>query len=1060
MTPDSAAVNEDYAKRAVELGDKILSSVEHGWQGYYYESYELAKKYDLKFVFGAEAYWVDDRFSKDKTNSHIILLARNEAGRREINAILSEANLTGYFYKPRIDMNLILSLSPKNVVVTTACVGFWQYEDIEEKIKVLHDHFKDNFYLEVQYHNTDVQKQLNKRILRLHKSEDIRLIAGMDSHYIYPEQSIDRDYILEAKKIRYEDENGWYMDYPDDEEVIRRFKVQGILSDDEIKSAMDNTNITLDFDDIEFDKEIKLPVIPKYKDKTKEERNKIYSKLISKKFKEYTKDFSEEKYNEYYEGVKQEVDVYKNTGMCDYPLIDYEIIKRGVEMGGVITSTGRGSAPGFFTNTLCGFSKIDRFVSPIKLYPERFMSETRILQTHSLPDIDMNLGTPEIFEQAQVEVMGEGHAYPMVAFGTLKKKSAFKMYARAKNMDFELANTISKQIELYEKDYAHADDDMKDTIDIYDYVDKQYHEYIDQSSTYWGIIDNKKKAPCAFLLYDGDIKSEIGLIKCKSESTKKEYITTVIDGAIAEKYKFLKNDLLKVNTVLLTDLVYKRADMKPHSVTELSAAVTNDDKVWSIYANGYTVGINQCEQDSARKKIVRYKPHNISELAAFIAAIRPGFKSMYSSFESREPFSYGIKPFDDLIQTEEFPYSYILYQEQLMTTLNYAGFPMDQCYQIIKDIAKKHPEKVIPLKDSFLHGFKERILPDCKSEEEAEEMSQKVWKIVYDNTGYGFNSSHAYSMALDSLYGAWQKANLTYEFYETYMQFYSDEGEKDKVAEFKREMDEAFGIKESDFRWGIDHRKFKADKANRVIIPSLTSLKGLSQKCADKLYEISQKKQYNNFAELWIDLNKASYINKSHIEKLAKINYFEEFGNINKILKFIDIAQELSDRNQFNKAKDKDIILKYSKYINENTCTETASLLKNFDSKKALVEIWNDIKQSDLKDISVTTRLNFEFEILGYIKTILNVKPSYAYVLDVNAKHKNKMVKIYRLNNGEIESYKIKEKAFNSNPVEPQMIIKTLEYGNEKKWWKDTDGEWIRLDETEPILYKWSVVQC
>ena len=323
--------------------------------------------------------------------------------------------------------------------------------------------------------------------------------------------------------------------------------------------------------------------------------------------------------------------------------------------------------------------------------------------------------------------MGEGHAYPMIAFGTVKKKSAFKMYARAKGMDFELANNISKQIELYEKDLAHAADDDKDQIDIYDYVDKEYHEYIDQSKRYWGIIDQKKKAPCAFLLYDGDIKSEIGLIKCKSESTKKEYITTVIDGAIAEKYKFLKNDLLKVNTVLLTDLVYKRTGISPHTVTELSELVANDNKVWNIYGNGYTVGVNQCEQESTKKKIVKYKPHNISELAAFIAGIRPGFKSMYELFESRQPFSYGIKPFDDLIQTEEFPYSFILYQEQLMTTLNYAGFPMDQCYQIIKDIAKKHPEKVLPLKQDFLIGFKEKILPDCQNEEEAEEMSQRVW---------------------------------------------------------------------------------------------------------------------------------------------------------------------------------------------------------------------------------------------------------------------------------------------------------------------------------------------
>lgn len=154
----------------------------------------------------------------------------------------------------------------------------------------------------------------------------------------------------------------------------------------------------------------------------------------------------------------------------------------------------------------------------------------------------MNLGTPEIFEEVQKEVLGEDHAYPMIAFGTLKKKSAFKLYARAENLDFELANEVSKQIKKYESALKYAEDDEKDSIDIYDFVDEKYKTYIDRSKKYWGVIDNKKRASCAFLLYQGSIREEIGLIKCKSETTNKEYITTVIDGAVAERYKFLKND--------------------------------------------------------------------------------------------------------------------------------------------------------------------------------------------------------------------------------------------------------------------------------------------------------------------------------------------------------------------------------------------------------------------------------------------------------------------------------------------------------------------------------------
>lgn len=891
---DSAAVNEDYAKRAVELGHKVISSVEHGWQGYYFETYELAKKYDLKFIFGAEAYWVKNRLEKDRTNGHIIMLAKNENGRRAINSILSTANEDGYYFRPRVDVELLLSLPADDVMITTACIAFWHYDDIEDILVQLHNHFKKNLFLEIQYHDTEPQAKLNQRILALSEKYGIEMIVGMDSHYIYPEQSKERDYILAAKNIHYEDEDGWFMDYPDDETTMNRFLKQGVFTKDQIQRAMDNTDLLLEFEDYAIDnrifsKDIKLPslydgqhtidgvLLPKL---DQEQRNKEYSKLISKLFKAYVKDVDESQHDEYFDGVKNEVQVIKDTNMSDYFLIDYYMVKRALEKGGVLTDSGRGSSVGYFTNTLLGFSKVDRFQSPIKLYPERFISKSRILETKSLPDIDLNWGTPDIAAEAQEEILGKDHAYPMIAFGTCKKKSAFKLYARSQNMDFDLANTISGQIEKYDDALKYADDDEKDEIDIYDYVDEEYHSYIDASKKYQGIIMDKKKAPCAYLLYDGSIREEIGLIKCKSETTKKEYMTAVIDGAIAENYKFLKNDILKVDVVLLIDLIYKRIGLKHHTVNELMELVKNDQAVWDIYANGYTMGVNQVEKASTTRKSMKYKPRNVSELSAFIAAIRPAFKSMYSKLENREDFSYGIPAFDKILQTEELPQSFILYQEQTMNTLNYAGFPIDECYGIIKAIAKKHPEKVKPLKERFITGFKDKIMQDDGiPADKAEEDSARVWQIISDSCGYGFNSAHAYCMALDSLYNAYLKAHYPYEFYEVLLQTYSDKGKKDKVAELKQEMSKAFGIKEGEYKFGLDNRKFKADPDNQTIYPSLLSIKGLSQGCANDLYAMGQKK-YENFYELWKDMKKKKNLNSGKVNTLIEIGYFDDFGTI------------------------------------------------------------------------------------------------------------------------------------------------------------------------------------
>lgn len=1056
-TPDSPATYEQYAKRAVELGHKILCSLEHGWQGKYHECREIAIKYGLKFVFGTEAYWVKDRHEKDRTNCHIVLLAKNENGREWINEVLSTANEDGYYYRPRLDEELLFSLPPDDVFVTSACVAFWHYEPeyVEQLICKLQDYFKDNFMLEIQAHNTDKQKQLNARILELSKKYGIQMIVGLDSHYIYPEQAVERDELLAASGTHYDDEDGWYMDYPDDDTIRRRFSEQGVIPAEEVEKAMRNTDLICDFEDYKsevFETNRKLPSI--YPDKTPEEKFKIYNRLISQKFKEYMKHVPSEDYQRYYDGVKMEVNTYKDTGMIDYPLMDYEIVKRGIQYGGIITNTGRGSAVSYFTNTLCGFSKVDRFKSPIKLYPERFLSTTRIIQTNSLPDIDQNIDRQEPFERAQREILGEDHAYPMIAFGTLKKKAAFKLYARAKKLDFNIANKISDQIDKYDMALKYADDDEKDEINIYDFVDREYQDYVKKSEVYWGLISSKSKAPCAYMLYQGSIRRQIGLIKCKSDTTKKEYITTVVDGAVAEKYKFLKNDWLIVDTVALTDAIFKRIGMEPLTVDELSESIKDNQQVWSIYAKGLTCGVNQCERASTTQKLMRYKPKNVSELANFIAAIRPGFKSMYSKFESRKPFSYGIPALDNILQTEEFPYSFILTQEQLMSVLHFAGFPMDRCYGIIKDIAKKHPEKVRPLKNQFIDGMCKNLAGQCPQGKTPEDVSAEIWQIISDATAYSFNASHSCCMAYDSLYNAWQKSTHPFEFYEVCLQHFSNKGKKEKVSALKAEMLRGFNIHEGPIQWGHDNRKFTADKEHHAIDPSLVSIKGLSQGCANDLYAMYQSGKYRDFYTLWKDMSHTRSLNSAKIETLVLLDYFKPFAGGNKILKFIAACDALYERTQFPKDTDSP----YIEYIKKcSTTTDKLKTYKDFDYDKALQEIWDSLPDEPL---TISQQLKAQKEYLGYLQYANpRLATTYHYVLSIDGKYKNKNITLYRLCDGETLTYKIRPRTLDDNPIEPGEIIKVLDTHTEGKWSKDGD-QWVQsTTDFNDFLTKYSHVR-
>lgn len=555
--PDAVCSNEDYCKRAVELGHSIISSCEHGIQGNYFECFELAQKYGLKWRYVAEAYFVEDRNPElaDKTNCHIILAAKTKKGIGDLNEALSEANISGYYYRPRVDMEILMKLDPKDVFVTTACIaGVWRYgapHSEDEKydfttpdriVRQLYAHFGDSFMMEIQYHDVEIQKTINRHILSLYRELGIPLIVGLDSHFIYPEQEELRADRLEANHISYGNEAGFYMDYPSDETVFERFKKQGIFSDAQIREAMDNTDIFLTFEDVCLDKGRKLPTL--YPELSQQERNEKYRQLVRDSWRKAREEVPKERWPEYLEAIRYEVDTITDTNMSDYFLLDYEVVKHYKELGGRITKTGRGSGPSFYTNTLLGFSSIDRLALPVTMYPDRFISKDRLL-SGSTPDLDLNLGDPSIAEQATDDIMGKWHCAPMIAYGTLQRSSAWKMYCRVERIPASEANAVSEKLKRYELAVKYADDEEEaEQLNPYDFVPEEYHDTLRKSEKYLGMIERILPHACAHLLTNADIRREVGIVRLTSKTGKKKVIfAALIDGATADRFGYLKNDL-------------------------------------------------------------------------------------------------------------------------------------------------------------------------------------------------------------------------------------------------------------------------------------------------------------------------------------------------------------------------------------------------------------------------------------------------------------------------------------------------------------------------------------
>ena len=481
-TLDAVVSPEDYMKRAVELGHTTYFTGEHGFQGNIYETQTLCEKYNLKPIYSVEAYYVDDIEDRtDRKAYHIVLIAMTKKARYEINKIMSTANTDGFYYKPRIGLKELLSLTPTETIVTTACIAsrlsdfllrdedghFVGYVSEDKQREVLNNfllpvlnHFGKNLYLEVQSHQAIDQVYYNKMIMVLHNKYNIPLIHANDSHYIKQGDAYYRDLFLKAKGIEYKEEKNFILDYPDYDTVLERYKVQGVLTEEQARQALDNTLIFDNAEPIYTDKEFKIPKVPNEfineelgNGFSNEDSDKVLNEIIQRAWNKKKPSVNPNKITEYVDAINYETDIVKQCGMADYFVLDHIIVNRAVKKyGAVLTRSGRGSAVSFLINNLLGLTEVDRIKAPTKLYPTRFMSAERILSSRSLPDIDLNFANVEPAIQASKDVLGEDGIYYMIAYKPLQRSSAFRLWCKARDYNINEYDEVAKL--LGEKDYT------------------------------------------------------------------------------------------------------------------------------------------------------------------------------------------------------------------------------------------------------------------------------------------------------------------------------------------------------------------------------------------------------------------------------------------------------------------------------------------------------------------------------------------------------------------------------------------------------------------------------
>ena len=668
------------------------------------------------------------------------------------------------------------------------------------------------------------------------------------------------------------------------------------------------------------------------------------------------------------------------------------------------------SAPSFYVTKLLNLTNIDRLQSPITLFPTRFMSIERILGARSLPDIDLNTADAEPFIQASKDLLGENNCGWMISWKPLQESSGFRLYCKALEIDYDTVNEIAKDLDKYRED-------------------PKWKDIIKESKKFVGVVEGVSESPCSMVLYNRDVRSEIGMIK-----TPNGKICCLLDGYNCDKYKYLKNDYLTVTVWAIIRDVCNLANISIPSIDELDKIL--DDKTFEVYEKGLTCSINQADSDYATNLVMRYKPKSLAEMSSFVAIIRPGCASLLDDFIERKPYTTGVEELDTILEDSEHR---LIYQESIMKYLIWLGISEPQSYDVIKKIAKKK------FKEPELKALKEQLLEGWEKQVGKPEGFEETWKVVEDAAHYSFNASHSLSYAYDSLYGAYLKSHYPLEYYTVALNYYRDDSSR--TGKLTKELKHyGISLEKPKFRYSID--EYFMDKENNKIYKGTQAIKFLNKECSLFLYSLKDK-EYKTFTDFLVDATtqrsaeNKSYINSRQMEILIKLQYFQEFGNNKKLFTVYEYFKKLFDKKIL--AKDKIEELGLLQYINQvDGITETKKQYKVDDMNKLLYLIEENIPN---ESFDIKSQAEFEFEALGYISMTYDVDKSICYILDVEKKYTPR-ISLYCLSNGKMITCKINKTLFKNNPLKKGMVIKALKFEKRHKQIKVND-EWKRTKEVE-----------
>lgn len=882
----------DYTK---ELGMDSVAITDHGTMYGVIEFYQKAKEAGIKPIIGQEFYFAREKMTQrrpniDDTRYHLILLAKNFKGYQNLVELTSKAWLDGFYYKPRIDEELLEKYAD-NLICMTACIQgkiprlilAGKIDEAEKLAKKYKEMFgKDSFYLEIQNHpSIPEQEKANKAMIDISKKINIPLVATNDVHYLKKEDAEAQDILMlintnakpdDPERLTMKNEN---LSFKTEEEFKKAFK--------NIPDAIKNTQKIKEMCNVDI--KLNETKLPRFKVPNGKEPNKYLEELCHKGIKEHFK----KETPEIKERLEYELSVIEKMNFSSYFLIVWDFVN-WAKKNGIVVGPGRGSASGSLVSYILNITEVD----PLKydLLFERFLNPDRAA---GLPDIDLDFADTrrdEVIEYV-AKKYGQDKVARIITFGTMAAKQVIRDVGRSLGYNYTYCDRIAKMIPLFTT-LNESIGRVAEFRQIYK-TDPKAKKMIDIGKKLEGVARHASTHACGVVIADNPLTELIPLQRASQNGD--ETIITQYEMHTIENLGLLKMDLLGLKNLTIVEETL-RLVKKLHKINiDISKLPLDDTESYKLLRDANTTGVFQLESDGMKKYLKELKPTIFEDIIAMVALYRPGPMEFIPEYIARKHGTKQVEYLDEKLKPIlENTFGICIFQEQLMRIAReLAGFTMAEADFLRKAVGKKIRSLLLEQKEKFVSGMIKNKFDKS--------LAQKIWNWVIPFARYGFNKAHATAYAMIAYQTAYLKAHYPIEFMTILMNT-----EQKNLDRLRILLEEAKKMKIEVLPPDINESLSKFTIVdNENIRFGLTAIKNVGQNVVEKIVEERKRNGQFNSIENFVERMPKEVLNKKSIESLIKSGTFdrlEERGkllyNLEKILEYARNSQKTKENGDMS----------------------------------------------------------------------------------------------------------------------------------------------------------------